>query len=206
MEKDLTLCRPPVSLIQFDGRRYRLQLSFDRVLAVFAVWREDILSMADREELMAEILAGRAAGRLTPVRRAALLREIMERFISSGESSGVAAGVRLLDFEQDAAYILASFRAAYGIDLNAERGRMDWRVFLALFRGLPDDSKIKEIMRIRKRPIPAQSKSNADEIKALLEAKAFYALHISEDEAERAFQASVDRLAEGLIHRARAGD
>ena len=55
----------------------------------------------------------------------------------------------VIDYTQDAEYIWTSFIQAYGIDLDQERGRMDWRKFRALLRDLPDNTKLKQIVQIR---------------------------------------------------------
>ena len=52
-----------------------------------------------------------------------------------------------LDYMIDSEYIYASFMAVYGIDLFEVD--MHWHKFKALLIGLPDDSKIKQIMAER---------------------------------------------------------
>ena len=205
MAASLKLTFRPASVLELGGRKYRLNLAFDNVLRVFEVNRNELFAPNERQALMLDLLVGAPARRLNAEKQAALLRAIMDDFIARDDGAKTGGGGRILDFTQDAPYIYASFAMAYGVDLYAEMGRMDWRVFVALFQGLPDDAKIKEIMRIRKRPVPAQTKNNKAEIDALLEAKAFYALRVTDREAESDFQAGVDRLADSLIHRARAG-
>lgn len=61
-----------------------------------------------------------------------------------GDNGG---GVRCFDFDLDGSYLVASFMAAYGIDLTT--AEMHWHMFLALFRGLPDDACIRKIMGYR---------------------------------------------------------
>ena len=55
-----------------------------------------------------------------------------------------AGGEQLFDWLKDGSYILGSFQQAYGIDLL--EAHMHWHRFLALFRSLPDDSKIMKIV------------------------------------------------------------
>src|SRR5699024_9047339 len=45
----------------------------------------------------------------------------------------------LIDFNQDANYIYASFMQAYGINLIEQQGKMHWKEYLALIDGLPSD-------------------------------------------------------------------
>lgn len=51
------------------------------------------------------------------------------------------------DFEEDEAYFFAAFLSEYGIDLNTVK--LHWFDFCALFRGLPDECRLKRIISIR---------------------------------------------------------
>jgi len=77
----------------------------------------------------------------------------------------------VLDFEKDGDYIYASFMQAYKIDLIEEQGRLPWKKFLYLFNGLPADTKIKQIMRIRQMPVPEYNGKNSKEIQEINEKK-----------------------------------
>lgn len=63
------------------------------------------------------------------------------------ESGG--ASVRVVDYVLDGDYIVAAFQHAYGIDLTDPELEMHWHRFLALFRGLPDDTTMARIMGYR---------------------------------------------------------
>lgn len=54
---------------------------------------------------------------------------------------------RVVDYIEDGEYIIASFMQDYGIDLTEVD--MHWHKFKALFAGLSDDTKIKQIMSMR---------------------------------------------------------
>lgn len=56
---------------------------------------------------------------------------------------------RVCDYVLDGDYIVASFQQAYGIDLTDPECRMHWHRFLALFRGLPDETCMSRIMGYR---------------------------------------------------------
>lgn len=191
--------------ISFNGKTYRLDLTFDNVLRVFDAQREDIFTPAQKAVLAVELLAGRKAARLPFQQIAELLGKITDEYINQG-AKAKKNGPRVLDYTQDAPLIYAAFRQAYGIDLDRERGRMDWRTFTALFQGLPENTRICEVMDIRRRPVPPPDKHNAEQRKALIEAKAFYALKTTPEEEKQAFQAGVDRLAASLMSRAKAGE
>lgn len=186
--------------VEFAGRRYRLRLSFDKVLRVLDLQKDALFLPHERLALSVGILAGRRAAKLPTAKQQALFQRIWDEYVNA-DSRPTKPGPRLLDFTQDAAAIYAAFRQAYGVDLLQEQGDMDWRVFMSLFHGLPENTKIREIMAIRSREIPAPTKYNAKEIAALMEAKAYYAIRVNEEEAEQAFQAGVDRLATTLAMR-----
>jgi len=179
-------------------------MPFDTVLRVLDLQRDTLFLPHERLALSVKILAGKQATKLPVEKQQELISKIFDEYINDN-SHPVKPGPRVLDFTQDAEAIYASFRQAYGIDLYEEQGRMDWRIFMALFQGLPENTKIREIMSIRGREIPEPTKYNAKEIAALMEAKAYYAIRISEDEAEQAFQSGVDRLTATLTERGPRG-
>ena len=55
--------------------------------------------------------------------------------------------VPVFDFAVDEAYFLGAFLSVYGIDLNT--AKLHWFDFCALFRALPDDCRLKQIIGIR---------------------------------------------------------
>lgn len=57
------------------------------------------------------------------------------------------SGERVFDWILDGDFIVGSFRQAYGIDLTT--AELHWHVFLALFRSLPEGTKMGEIMGYR---------------------------------------------------------
>ena len=64
-----------------------------------------------------------------------------------GKSSAMENPEPSFDFEEDEAYFLAAFLSEYGIDLNTVK--LHWFDFCALFRGLPDECRLKRIISIR---------------------------------------------------------
>lgn len=66
---------------------------------------------------------------------------------STPNSTGGSSGDVAVDYVQDGEYIYAGFMQAYGINLlDCD---LHWHQFKALFVGLPDDTKIKQIMSMR---------------------------------------------------------
>ena len=79
---------------------------------------------------------------------------------------------KIFDYVLDGEYILGSFMAVYGIDLT-EIEYLHWHKFQALFRALPDDSCIRQIMSRR-----AWKKSSKSMETQLQEAKQIWSFPI----------------------------
>lgn len=60
---------------------------------------------------------------------------------------GGRGGPREIDLIHDGELIVAAFQQAYGIDLTAED--MHWHRFKALLAGIPDDTRLAQVMGIR---------------------------------------------------------
>lgn len=78
----------------------------------------------------------------------------------------------LYSFEKDADLIYAAFLSEYGIDLQ-DIEDMHWWKFSALFDGLSDDQKIRQVMHIRGKSTSGLSRK---EVKRINELKKLYAL------------------------------
>lgn len=62
---------------------------------------------------------------------------------------GAEGGERVLDLVLDGDFIVAAFQQAYGIDLTDPGLSMHWHRFLALLRGLPEDTALSRVMGFR---------------------------------------------------------
>jgi hypothetical protein len=78
------------------------------------------------------------------------------------------------DIVQDADYIYAGFMQTYGIDIDEID--MPIEKFIALLKGLPTNTKLAEIIKIREMPVPEPTKFNAKQRADIIEAKAVFAL------------------------------
>ena len=88
------------------------------------------------------------------------------------KSSVMEAPEPSFDFEEDEGYFYAAFLSEYGIDLNT--AKLHWLDFCALFRGLPDDCKLKQIIGIRAQSL-SDIKSSAERAR-ILKLKTVFAL------------------------------
>lgn len=156
---------PLVDLIDLDGKNHQIDLSFDVVLRVFELLEDRELSDSQKIDTALYLLLGfDIEGSIKD--RAELLNVIFENYIL-GQDFGVSVPVDIqgnpmpiaikkapYDFNYDAEYIYSSFVQAYGIDLFEAQGKLHWKKFVALIKGLPEDTMLMRIIDIRTRELP----------------------------------------------------
>lgn len=101
---------------------------------------------------------------------------------------GSKTPVPCFDFAEDEGYFYAAFMGAYGIDLRT--AKLHWLDFCALFKGLPDDCKLRQIIGIRAQNL-GEIKSGAER-KRISKLKSIYGLKVK---VKRRFEAAADRNA-----------
>lgn len=171
----------PIENVLFKGRSYRINPAFDVILDIQNLYKEDELTGLDKLDMALNMLGiSRLRLKLLSLDdKSELLEEIYKQCINVKQRPEVGKqGPPVLDFDEDAEYIYASFMSDYGIDLLEQRGRLSWRKFVYLFQGLTDKAKIKEVMKIRGMELPKVNRHNQKEIQNLIEAKSYYALPV----------------------------
>lgn len=168
--------------IHYRGKVIRVDDSYDNILCIYAAYEDEKLSDADRIDIaVCRLVKGSRLylRALSDLWKAELVKKIMKECIELPEKPMVRhTGGRSLDFWLDKEYIYSSFQKDYGIDLNRQQGKLSWRNFIALFQGLSDGTKIREVMKIRMMEIPAYNGRNAKEIQDIRELKSYYALPV----------------------------
>ena len=151
--------------IEYRGKIYRLNLSFKSVLASVDVFSDPSISdLIQIETALDNLVLDRHP--VDPKLLGAIFTLIFPKEKRKEEP--------VIDFKQDAAYILATFRQAYGIDLKKED--IHWCMFSDYLKGLPKGTKLREIIEIRQMPIPEPTKYNAKERAAIIRAKSEVAI------------------------------
>lgn len=180
------------------GRFYRMDLDFRNVLRMM-----DVLA---KEHLLPEAkayLALRCVMKRPPRNTLEVLAELRGLlFPQKAKKSEIQK--KITDFEQDADLIRAAFLQTYGINLY--RDPLHWFEFSSLLAGLPEGSRYSEILGIRARPMPAPNKVNQQERQWLAQAKAAYALQMTDQEREKSYQSSMRRTTASLIALAKRGE
>lgn len=154
-------------VLEIEGKEqtFPLLLSFDRVLKVFELWKDDEVSDIMRPFFALRILTGVSFDFLSFEEALEVVQAIFEEHIQTAEKEDdveydLAGNVmksstskepekRLYNVKHDGAYIFASFMQAYRIDLIEEIGKLHWKKFNALIVGLPEGTKFVEVVKIR---------------------------------------------------------
>ncbi len=149
---------PLVTSFVYDDKEYTIDLAFDNVLDVFDVLSDDILRDYEKAEISLELLLGEQDYEPS----IGLWNYVYQNFIEIKNKQPVQYDLkgnpmpvqdedseRVIDLEQDAEYIYASFRQAYGMNLYEQQGKLHWHEFKALLNGLPSDTIMQRIIQIR---------------------------------------------------------
>ena len=162
-------------VLEIEGKEqtFPLLLSFDRVLKVFELWKDDDIPKSMRPFFALRILTGVSFDFLSFEEALEVVQAIFEEHIQTGEKEDdveydLAGNVikssttsetpqkRLYNMKHDGAYIFASFMQAYRIDFNA------------LIVGLPEGTKFVEVVKIRSyEPQKGDSQEYIDKMREL---------------------------------------
>jgi hypothetical protein len=147
-----------VTSFVYDGKEYNIDLSFDNVLDVFDVLSDDTLRDYEKAEICLELLLGEQGYTST----VELWNHIYKEYIEIQRKQPIEYDLKgnpmpvqdedsekMIDLEQDAEYVYASFRQAYGMNLYEQQGKLHWHEFKALLNGLPSDTIMQRVIQIR---------------------------------------------------------
>ena len=155
--------------IELDGRK--LEIYTDTMTAL------QCLTMIDDEDIPETIRVScvieatiKESGEITPSMYVDAFSAIL-RFLKGYRVEGRRSSEQLLSYSQDHALIVASFRQAYGMDIE-DIQRTHWWEFQALLSGLPEDTRLSQVIALRGREIdpkaPPAEKMRLQKAKALV--------------------------------------
>lgn len=182
----LDLSRKLTDKLVIDDKEFPLNLSFDNVLRLFEMWRDEDVPEFVKPHFGIRILTGETLEDFTVEEMSEVFNEVFEEHISLStvEDNHVEydlAGNPMkttasngkqeqapYDIRFDGDYIYASFLQAYGIDLFDVQGKLHWKKFNALLSGLPEGTKLMEVIKIRKwKPQKGDSAEYKEEMRRL---------------------------------------
>ena len=180
--------------VKVGKRYYKCDFDFRNVLKMLEIMqREDIVPIA-RDYLCVKCVIRR---RMTLKTASEAYKVLCDLLFEKPPETGAESGKRLTSFEQDAPLIRAAFRQVYDIDLYREK--LTWFEFTELLQGLPEGNRYEDVIGIRARPLPAPTKYNAKEREWLMKAKQSVAIHLTEAEAAKKYDADVGKIFGGLM-------
>lgn len=202
----LDLSRKLTDKLVIDDEEFPLNLSFDNVLRLFEMWRDEDVPEFVKPHFGIRILTGETLEDFTVEEMSEVFNEVFEEHISLStvEDNHVEydlAGNPMkttasngkqeqapYDIRFDGDYIYASFLQAYGIDLFDVQGELHWKKFNALLSGLPEGTKFMEVIKIRKwKPQKGDSAEYKEEMRRLQKNYALPYEIVEEDEYEEEF-------------------
>lgn len=182
----LDISRKLTDKLVIDDEEFPLNLSFDNVLRLFEMWRDEDVPEFVKPHFGIRILTGETLEDFTVEEMSEVFNEVFEEHISLStvEDNHVEydlAGNPMkttasngkqeqapYDIRFDGDYIYASFLQAYGIDLFDVQGKLHWKKFNALLSGLPEGTKFMEVIKIRKwKPQKGDSAEYKEEMRRL---------------------------------------
>lgn len=202
----LDLSRKLTDTLVIDDEEFPLNLSFDNVLRLFEMWRDEDVPEFVKPHFGIRILTGETLEDFTVEEMSEVFNEVFEEHISLStvEDNHVEydlAGNPMkttasngkqeqapYDIRFDGDYIYASFLQAYGIDLFDVQGKLHWKKFNALLSGLPEGTKFMEVIKIRKwKPQKGDSAEYKEEMRRLQKDYALPYEIVEEEEYEEEF-------------------
>lgn len=202
----LDLSRKLTDKLVIDDEEFSLNLSFDNVLRLFEMWRDEDVPEFVKPHFGIRILTGETLEDFTVEEMSEVFNEVFEEHISlstvednhveydlagnpmktTASNSGQEKAPYDIRFDGD--YIYASFLQAYGIDLFDVQGKLHWKKFNALLSGLPEGTKFMEVIKIRKwKPQKGDSAEYKEEMRRLQKDYALPNEIVEEEEYEEEF-------------------
>ena len=164
----MTLQKQPNATIVYDNVEYNFFPYYNRVLTLLTeVFPSEELTDAQKIYLTVTSVSD------APPSQGTFELIVHELFPQPKKN---ADNTKTMDFEQDAGLIYAAFLQTYGIDLYAVRNQMDWRIFVALLKGIPENTELSRVIKIRGMKVPERTKENSEYVDSIIKAKRAVAL------------------------------
>lgn len=198
----IDLSRKLTDKLVIDDKEYALDLSFDNILKMFEMMRDDDIPEYIKPHFAIRMLISKSLAGNTREEKAEsfnndfenysieemskVFKSVFEEHISLSDvednhveydlagnpmKTTASDGTKQrapYDIRYDGDYIYSSFLQAYGIDLFDAQGKLHWRKFNALLSGLPEGTKLMEVIKIRKwKPQKGDSAEYKEEMRRL---------------------------------------
>lgn len=137
--------------VDFEGARYRLDLSFRIVLLYFKLIKDEGLTPAERINLAVDALVNSDTSNLDLTAKSKLLDTIFHEKLYTERDKRREKLFKhskpSFSFDDDEDLIKAGFQQQYGIDLDTTN--LSWSKFNAMLDGLTDDTQFRKVTTYR---------------------------------------------------------
>lgn len=163
--------------LEFNGKVYNVDMSFDNILRLFEMFDDDLILNVEKPFIAIQMLLDNFEWQFDNIEQALelfnfLLKEFLE--IDTNDKDGDEQ--KVFDFIKDAEAIYASFMAVYKIDLFEAKGKLHWKKFIALLNNLDDESAFKQIISIRTMKVPKTDEASQEYRDHIIKMKNVYSL------------------------------
>lgn len=169
------LTEPAGDTVRIGRHKYYINAAFDTVLEIQRLYREELPDIVKLNQAL-RMFGIRKPEKIEARARVEVLNDIYRKCVNTKQHPPGRQQMPVFDFEEDGEYIYSSFMLDYGIDLIDMQGVLHWKKFVALFQGLSEQTKIREVMRIRSMEVPRYDGHNQKQIQDIQELKSYYAL------------------------------
>ena len=166
--------------IELDGVAYRIRNSHRSYITALKIIRSRDIFEEDKAQAVLPLLFD---GDIPEGKEVEAISAFFELFADAKKTK--TDRKPSMDIVQDAEYIYAGFMQTYGIDLDETDLTIE--KFIALLKGLPSDTRLAEITRIRTMEIPQRTKFNGRQIADIMSLKREYALTDTQDNGFSSF-------------------
>lgn len=184
----MNLAYPIEDIAEIDGVTYELDMSYDNILRLFDLLKDDSLNDETKVNTGLKMLIDDDLMQYDIKTKAKIFTELFKSSIGIDEKESENVDIagnpmpsmsesdkKTHDLVQDAEFIYASFMHTYHIDLYEQQGSMHWKKFKALLNGLDEKSIFSRIVGIRTAELPS-GKGTEKERERMRRLKRKYAL------------------------------
>jgi len=180
-------------VVEWQGKRYPLNLSYDNVLRFFDLLNDGTMTDRLRFRIAIQMFFGDESSiqELSEEQKAQVIQEIIQKYILVEKPSVVMAALESektvenkewYSLTEDADILFSSFYFDYGIDLLSQRGKLHWLKFKALLNNLSEKTKLAQVVQIRQwKP---NEHTTLEEKRQMRRLQKYYELGISQKDAE----------------------
>lgn len=192
----IKLFESPPRSIKFKKIKIPVSASFSTVLKINEILNDDLLTSTEKIDLCVDVILRIKLSKFISFHWKEMIFSLfVDQILHFDDNKNNST--KVLDFTQDAEYIFSAFFQTYHINLFKDK--IHWWNFLMLLGGLPENTRLMEIVSIRSRPLPKPTKYNAEERAALIKLKMQFALKLSPEERKQKYQEGLQNMAKTLI-------